>query len=69
MDIQSQVNDLRNSKAPIWSTGNTHRAVIVKIFVEPNVFSVGIQYWTSEEIEIGFKVNSDGTKSELIDLK
>jgi hypothetical protein len=63
-----QLNQIRNDykKAPQFSTDATHEAMIVKIFYTKRKFTIGVNYWTKEEIKLGSRI-MDGMKCEIIE--
>jgi len=40
-----------HTKAPQFSAGNTHEAVITKTYYTARKFHLGVQYWTPSQIE------------------
>lgn len=63
------MNDIRTQykKAPQFSAGNTHEAMICKLFYSKKKFTIGVSYWTKEELKTGIRDNGDGTKSIVIE--
>lgn len=60
------IAELKASK--ISKVVDNFTAVIVKSYYSARKFNYGIQYWKSEWIEQGVRINSDGTKSQLVEL-
>lgn len=52
-------------KAPRYSAGNTHEAYIVRTFYTKTRSKLGVNYWTPEEVEKGFRIEN-GLRVEII---
>lgn len=58
---------LEHSKAPRYSVGQTHEAVICKTIVSSRKSYIGVSYWSTYQIKAGTRKNDDGTTSVLIE--
>lgn len=52
--------------APQFAEGDTHEAVICKIYHSEKEFSIGVNYWNPEDIAAGFRISKDQTRCEFI---
>ncbi len=55
-----------HNKCPRFSSDNTHEAMICKTFYTAKKFTVGVSYWTEEEVIAGSRINSDFSRSVIV---
>lgn len=67
MKTSINLSEIRNEykKAPRFSSENTHEAMIVKMYMTKRSFTIGVNYWTKEEIAKGERV-INGQKQTLV---
>ena len=62
--IEEAVADAENAFYP--KNTDTHTAVVIKTRINARKYSVGVQFWTTDEIKAGKRQNADHTTAELI---
>jgi len=63
--MQDQINQVRKDHAKLTKQTNGRTAVIVKTDGRKDL---GVQFWTQDDIEKGFGVNSDKSISRLVEI-
>ncbi len=54
------------AKAPQFSSNKTHEAYIVKLWINPSKFTIGVNYWNKEDLKTGVRFMEGGIRCEVI---